>query len=97
VQLETVHFDGVPGKTFFDEEVKYLRPLITLELDDFAKLVVFNESAVACEFLFECFQELLKVIFFAQSLQGGERLLTVPLLDTDVDVILLRSNFLCFS
>jgi len=87
-----VNLDGVLGDAFFDEEVGYLETLITLELDDLTGLLIINEGAVTSKFLLECLQELLGIIFFGQALEGCESLASVPLLDTDVDIVLLRSD-----
>ena len=47
-----MHFDCLLVKTLFYQEVGYLYPLVTLKLDDLAKLFVFDECAVAGEFLY---------------------------------------------
>lgn len=49
--LETVHLDRLLGKSLFHQKVGYLDPLVTLKLDDLAKLFVVDECAVASEFL----------------------------------------------
>ena len=49
---EPVQLDGVLRNTLFDEEGGYLGPLVTLKLDHLTELLVFNEGAVAGEFLF---------------------------------------------
>ena len=42
---------GAPGDALFGQEVLNLNPLVTLELDDLASLLVFDEGTVASEFL----------------------------------------------
>jgi len=50
-ELETVQLDGVLGDAQFGQEVGNLDPLVTLELDDLAGLLIFDEGTVASEFL----------------------------------------------
>jgi len=89
-----VNLDGRFSNSFFGQERRYLRALIALQLDDLAEFLVVYERAVAGEFFLEGFQELLEVVFFGNSLEGRQRLPTIALLDTDVDVVLLRANVL---
>jgi len=87
--LETVHLDvGLGSDTFLHDESGNLLTLVTLELDNLAEFLVVNNGTVACEFLLESLQELLLVILFGESLKSSKRLTTVPLLDTDVNVVL---------
>jgi len=46
-----MQLDGVLGDTLLSQEVLNLDPLVTLELDDFASLLIFNKGTVAGEFL----------------------------------------------
>jgi len=87
-----VDLDGAPRDAFFDEERRNLQPLITLELDHLASLLIINEGSVTGELLLECLQELLRIVLFGQALQGRQRLPPVPLLDPDVDIVLLGTN-----
>lgn len=48
---EPVHFNGVLGDTLLREEVGYLETLITLQLNDFARLLIIDEGTVASKFL----------------------------------------------
>lgn len=48
---EPVHLDGGLLNSIADQEGRDLGALITLELDYLAHLLVFNESAIAGEFL----------------------------------------------
>lgn len=50
-ELETMQLDGALGDTLFGQEVLNLDPLVTLELDDLAGLLIFDEGTVASEFL----------------------------------------------
>jgi len=89
---EPVEFDRGLGDALFGQEVRYLEPLIALELNDLAEFFVVDKSTVACKIPFESFQQLLQIILFRQTLQSSQGLATVALLDADVDVILLRSD-----
>ena len=46
-----MQLDGVLRDTLLGQEVLNLDPLITLELDDLASLLVLNDGTVASEFL----------------------------------------------
>jgi hypothetical protein len=46
-----MQLDGVLGDTLLDQEGLNLEPLVTLELDDFAGLLILDEGTVASEFL----------------------------------------------
>ena len=46
-----MQLDGVLGDTLLGQEVLNLNPLVTLELDDLASLLVLNKGAIASEFL----------------------------------------------
>ena len=46
-----MNLDRVLGNALLDEECGDLQPLITLELDDLAGLLIINESTVAGKFL----------------------------------------------
>lgn len=51
-RLETVTFDSFLRNASLHKEVVDLRALVALELDNFPEFVVFNDCAVACEFLY---------------------------------------------
>jgi len=87
-----VQLNGGLRNTFFREEVRYLQTLITLKLDDLTHLLVFNEGTITGKFLLESLQELLGIVFLGQSLQRGQSLPPIPLLNTNMDVVLLRTN-----
>jgi hypothetical protein len=46
-----VHLDGGLFNSILDQEVGYLAPLVTLELDDLTHLFVVNKGAIAGKFL----------------------------------------------
>lgn len=94
---ESVHLYGRLLDTIVDEEVGDLGTLITLQLNDLAHLFVFDEGAVASKLLLEGFEELLRVVLLGQALQSGQCLPSISLLNTNVDVICLRSNVLVVS
>lgn len=73
--------------TRIDQKNGNLGTLIALELDDLAQFWIFNQSAIACEILFERLQEFPRVIFRGKTLKSGESLTTVTLLNSNVDVV----------
>ena len=52
-RLETVNLDGALRDTLLDKERGDLQPLVTLELNDLAGLLIINQSTVTGEFLWE--------------------------------------------
>jgi len=89
-----MQLDAAFGDTLLGQEVLNLDPLVTLKLDDFTDLLIFDEGTVASEFLLESLEELPRVVFLGEALQGCQRLATISLLDTDMDVTLLASYVL---
>jgi hypothetical protein len=49
--LEAMQLHGVLGDTLLDQEGLNLEPLVTLELDNLAGLLIFDEGTIASEFL----------------------------------------------
>jgi len=94
--LETVNLDGVLGNRLGNKELSNLLALVSLELDNVAKLGVFNYGTVAREFFLESLQKQLGIVLLGQSLECGDSLAAVALLDTDVDVLVLL-GFLRFG
>jgi len=92
--LEPMQLDSVPRDTLFDKEVRNLDPLITLKLNDLTHFFIVDEVAVACELLFEGFEKFLGIILLGETLQRGQCLSSVPLLNADVKVILCGTNVL---
>ena len=80
--LDSLFFD-----TFLDQDFQNLLPLISLELDNFTHLLVVYDRAIAGEFLLESLQEFLGIIFRRNSLESGNSLSSVTLLDTNVDSV----------
>ena len=70
------------------KEFKDFCTLISLKLYNLTKILTFNNSSVACEILFESFQNSLLIIFRGDTLDSSQRLSTVALLNTNVNVIL---------
>lgn len=95
--LESVYLDSRFFDAILNEEVGNLATLVSLELYDLTQLLVVNEGAVAGKFLLKGFEKFLRIVLFGQALQGGQGLPPIPLLNTDVDVICLRSNVLAVS
>lgn len=52
-RLETVTLDSFLRNTSLHKKVVDLRALVALELNNFPEFVVFNNCAVACEFLYD--------------------------------------------
>lgn len=69
----------------FGEKGFHLFALVSLELDDLAKFLVVDDAAVATELFLEGLCELCEIELVIQTLDGGERLASVALLQTDVD------------
>lgn len=63
-----------------------LGPLITLQLNYLSHILIVDQTAVARELLLERLEQLLGIVLGGHSLQGRDRLATVSLLDSDVDV-----------
>jgi len=81
-----VHLDVLLRDAFFDQEHGDLLTLIALKLDHLAKFLVIDDGAVASKLLLERLEKLFLVVFFGQTLQRRERLASVSLLNTNVNV-----------
>lgn len=81
---------GVQLEAFLLVDEKFLNvfALVTLELDHLAHLRVVDDGAIASEFLLDDLQDLLLIEFFWQSLDRGQSLTPITLLDAYMDVIL---------
>lgn len=90
--LETVHFDGVLfADLLLDEEGLHGLTLVALELQNLAFcLLVLEHCAVAAMLLLDGLQDLLQIESFSQTSHGSDGLSAVALLDTDVDVSLIK-------
>jgi len=63
-----MQLNGVLGDTLLSQEVQNLDPLVTLELDDLACLLIFDEGTIASEFLLKGLEELPGIVFFRETL-----------------------------
>jgi len=81
---------GVETETglLVNEEIHDLLALVTLELDHLASLLIIDLVAIASEFLPEEGQNLAGVELSRKTSDSGQRLATIALLNTDMDVIL---------
>lgn len=90
--LSTVNGDviGVETETslLVNEEIHDLLALVTLKLDHLAGLFVIDLVAIASEFLPEEGQNLAGVELCRETSDSGQRLATIALLNTNMDVIL---------
>lgn len=85
------HLDGlcVQFKAVFgDQEFLNILSLVTLELNDFSHLTVRHDGTIAGELLLDHLEDLLLIEFLGETLDCGQSLTTIALLDTDMDVIL---------
>jgi len=69
------------------EEFHDFGTMITLKLNHLSHIRVLDDGSIACIFLFEGFEEGLWAIILRQALDSRQRLATVALLNTDMDVI----------
>lgn len=67
--------------------------LVTLELDHLAHLGVVDDGAIASEFLLDDLEDFLLVKFFGKTLDRGQGLTSIALLNTYMDVILRLLGF----
>lgn len=91
-----MHLDVLLRDTFFDQEHGDLLTLIALKLDHLAEFLVIDDGAVASKLLLERLKKLFLVIFCHASVDGKhtlrktlksrQRLASVPLLNTNVNV-----------
>jgi len=95
--LESMYLDSRFFDAILDKKIGNFATLVSLELDDLTHLLVVNEGAIAGEFLLKSFEQFLRIVLFGQALQGGQGLSPIPLLDTNVDIVRLRSNVLAVS
>lgn len=72
---------------FGNQELRHLDSLVALHLDDLTQLGVLDDVAVTGKVLLQNLQNLLQVIFIRNTLNGGQGLTTVTLLNTDMDVV----------
>jgi hypothetical protein len=90
--LETVHLNslGIKLKTFLlvGEEILDVLALVALELDHLTHLCIVDDCSIAGELLLDHLENLLLVKLLRKTLNGGQSLTTITLLDAYMDVIL---------
>ena len=82
----------LPNKASMNEEVRNVLALITLELDNLAKLLVMHNIAIAAELFLEVFEDLGIAVLFLKALDSGQAFSTITLLNTYVHVFLCSSS-----
>ncbi|KAI3441661.1 uncharacterized protein J3R85_002264 [Psidium guajava] len=70
-----------------DQELGNVLPLIALQLNDFSKLLVLDNIPITTELFLQILEDLLVAELFLQPLHGGQALLSIPLLDADVNIL----------
>lgn len=78
------HHLRVRADLLVHEELANVGTLVTRKLDNFAELVVLDESAVAAEVLLEGLQDAFDVQVVGETLHGRQTLAAVTLLHTNV-------------
>ena len=78
----------LPDKASLNEEVGDVLTLVALELDDLAKLLVLHHGSVAAELLLEVLEDLLVAELLLQPLHCCQTLLSIPLLNSYVHILL---------
>jgi len=68
----------------FDQKLHYVLALITLQLNDFADILILQNGAVRRERLLEVAKDFLEVEIGGHALHSGQRFTTVALLNADV-------------
>jgi len=90
--LESVDLDGLvieaEASLLVGEEFPDLGTLITLELNHLAHLAVANDGAIASKLLLDNLENLLVVKLAGDTLNSGQSLASITLLNTDMDVFL---------
>lgn len=71
-----------------NEELLNVLSLVSLKLNDLTHLGVVHDSAIAGELLLDDLEDLLLVKLLGETLDGGQGLASIALLNTDMDVIL---------
>jgi len=101
VGLETVDLDGLAIKAqallLVGQEVLNILALVSLQLDHLSHLGVCDDGAIAGKLLLDDFENLLLVELLGQSLDGGQSLTTITLLNTNMDVVLLSGLYFSSS
>jgi len=79
---------------FVDEELLDILALIALELNYLTHLAIIDDSAIAGKLLLDDLKNFFLVKFLGESLDRGQRLSSISLLDTYVYVVL---RLLCLA
>jgi hypothetical protein len=58
--------------------------VVTLQLDDFTHLLVVDNVAIAGKLFFEDFEDLFRIQVLGETLNSGDSLATISLLNTNV-------------
>src|SRR3954469_21324835 len=83
--LETVNLDLLlVDATFLNEKSRNFGTLIALELNNGSQLLILHKGSVASKVLLENLEHALLVKVLGQSLNGGQGLASVALLDTNI-------------
>lgn len=77
------------GDSFLDEELLDLLPVIALQLDDGAPLLVLDSGSIAAPSLLECSLDLLGVKIIWEALDQSKAFSGVSLLESEVDKIMI--------
>jgi len=97
-RLETVDLDGLCVEfeaVFCDQELLHIFALISLKLDHLTHLTVRDDGAIASELLLDDLEDFLLVEFLGKTLDSGQSLTTIALLDTNVYVVLRLLGLSC--
>jgi hypothetical protein len=95
--LEPVDLDGLGIKLesllLVSQELLDILSLVSLQLNHLAHLSVRDDGAIASELLLDDLENLLLVEFLGQTLNSGQSLTSITLLNTYMDVILRLLGF----
>jgi len=88
VDLDKILRNGILAHLLFaGDEAHNFSTMITLKLDHLSHVGILNDGAIASEFFLEGFEKCLRAVILGQALNSRQRLATVALLNTDMDVI----------
>lgn len=89
--LKTMHLDGLrvqlQTRLLVRQKGLHVLPLVALQLQDVAQIVVVDGGAVAGKLLLDDGQDLLLREARRDALDGGQGLAAVALLDADMDIV----------
>ena len=84
-------------KTSRDQELRNILALIALQLNHLAQLFILHHVAVAAKLLLQIFQNLLVAEFLPQPLNSRQAFLSIPLLDSNMNILLGSAGVLGLS